>query len=313
MTKKPRSPYGSEEREVVVTLDRRVLYLLAIVAAFALAVGGGYVVSRPHAPAAGNAGPPGATGAADPAVAIDEQSARATAAALGLPGSVVIVTPNVVETVQPQGTALPPGSIRLLDPTEAAKVTPGSTLEIQLMTEQAPQIFDVNPDPNRIKNHEVLSNTVDPNVDTSDHRPLRLETVSKPVNGPRLAISDLNLNYTYDFGVISMTQRAAHSFVAKNVGNEDLVIWRVYTGCGCTALTIGNDTIPPDGILPAPRTIKPGNQIEFAIEYDAKAEGRPGATAKYIQMFTNDPNYLMFDETNPLSHETRFRIVVEPE
>jgi hypothetical protein len=245
---------------------------------------------------------------------VDEAAARAAAQALGLPTTVVIVTPNVAEIVR--GTPVPgsePGSIRFLDPDERAMVTPVDDLHGELLTDEGATVFEVNPDPERYKQHDVLANTVDPNVDNSEFRPLRLETVSKPVNGPRLAISDLNLNYTYDFGRIGMTDRVSHAFTARNVGTEDLVISRVYTGCGCTATTIGGAPIPPDGVLPQPLTLRPGEEIAFTVEFDARAEGRSGAMAKYVQIFSNDPSYTRFADDDPRSHETRFRIVVEPQ
>jgi hypothetical protein len=308
-----RSAYGGPEdgKEVVISFDRRFLYGLMLVAAFAFAVGGGYLLSRRGASVAAPVAPtpvPGAAGAQ-----VDADAARATAMAEGLPTSVVIITPNVVQPVV--ATVTPgqePGGVTFLGPDERAKVTPVDDVHGELLKDPNAQVFEVQPDPARIKDHEVLANTVDPNVDNSDYRPLRLETVSKPIEGPRLAISDLNLNYTYDLGPIGMTERASHTFVAKNVGTDDLTISRVYTGCGCTATTIGDAAIPPDGILPAPLTLKPGEQISFSVEYDAAAEGRPGATAKYVQIFSNDPTYLRFDDNEPFSHETRFRLVVEP-
>lgn len=303
----------AEQKEVVVTLDRRLLYLLALFGAFGLAVAGGFVVSRPKtasvtAPTA--AASAGSMATPDPLLGLDEASARATAQALGLPTGIVIVTPNIVQPVSTAG--LEPGGVRFLDPDERAAVTPGSAIEDELLRDPDTEVFEVNPDPLRYKDHEVLSNSVDPNVDKIEHRPLRLETVSKPVEGPRLALSDLNLNYTYDFGVMKMTDRASHEFVAKNVGTEPLIISRVYTGCGCTATTIGGKAIPPDGVLPEPLELGPGEQIEFSVEFDARAEGREGAVAKYVQIFTNDPTYVRFADEDPNSHETRFRIVVEP-
>lgn len=315
MARNRRSAYGgpAEEKEVVITLDRRLLYVVVLIAAFGLAVGGGYLLSRGGGRTAAEVPPPNEPAASGPGVGIDEASARATAAALGLPAdSVVIVTPNIAEQV----TAAPGGTpgLRFLTDEERAQVTPADELQEGLLeSDPSAPVFEVNPDPERYKDHEVLSNTVDPNVDTAEHRPLRLETVSKPVPGPRLAVSDLNLNYTYDFGPMKMTERRSHTFTAKNVGTEDLVISRIYTGCGCTATTVGDQTIPPDGILPTPLTLAPNEEITFSVEYDARAEGRAGATSKYIQIFSNDPTYALFDEGDPLTHETRIRIVVEPQ
>jgi len=297
------------DREIVVSVDRRLLYVLGLVAAFVIAVGAGmFVTSRRAAtqgsvPAVAPAGDVAADAGALPDLRIDEASARATAEALGL-GTVNIVdnsVERVVTTPDPAVAADDPGA------GFGGTVTPES-------------VFDIPQDPTsqamiaeRYKTGEVLSNLNDPNVMNTDYAPLRLETVSKPLDGPRLAISDLSLTNTYNFGVLAMDEKRAHAFTAKNVGTEDLIISRVYTGCGCTATTIGEQVIPPDGVLPAPLTLGPNESIDFSVEYDAARENRAGAVAKYIQIFTNDPTNLRFDDNDPLTHETRFRIVVEPQ
>jgi hypothetical protein len=266
---------SDQQREIVVTFDKRLMWAIILLGSFALAVGAGYLVSRPDAP--GAPAPAADAGGAEAAPQdISEADARATAAKLGLPTGVVIVTPNAFQVVtSTAGATPPPGGLRFLSPTEQAQMTPGPGVVPDLPP--GGRAFEVNPDPSQYKNHEVLANTVDPNVDKTEHRPLRLETVSKPVDGPRLAISDLNENYTYDFGIVKMTDKASHAFVAKNVGTEDLVISRVYTGCGCTATTIAGQAIPPDGSLPEPLTIKPGEEVAFEVEFDAAAEQRAGA------------------------------------
>jgi hypothetical protein len=161
---------------------------------------------------------------------------------------------------------------------------------------------------------DVLWNFEDPNVTDPDYSPLRLEEVEETFSGPRIAISDLNHVNSYNFGVVPMDQPVAHAFEAQNVGDEDLKIGRVYSACGCTATHIGSYIIDAAGwIKPDPIVLAPGESIEFSIEFDPRAEGAAGTQAKYVQVFSNDPTRAVFDPTDPLSHEVRFRLVVSPQ
>jgi len=331
MAKDNKAAYGGpdEEREVVISLDKRLLYGVGLLVAFAIAVGGGYMATNRSAPADTAAvAPASATEApvsgGDPVLPeFDEEVVRATAAAaMGVEDAskIQVVDPDAVRQVTAE-----PGSdyafSNVPEDQEAAKlrITPGSDLERDLLERPDTTVIEYPDDPAAqaereaaYKPADVLANLEDPNVMDPQYSPIRLETISKPQQGPVLAISDLNLRNTYDFGKVAPDAKVSHTFIAKNVGDEDLKISRLYTGCGCTATTIGDLIVPPDGFLASVITLAPGETVDFTVEFDAAAEGRVGAMSKYVQIFTNDPNKVMFDETEPLSHETRFRLVVEP-
>jgi hypothetical protein len=161
---------------------------------------------------------------------------------------------------------------------------------------------------------DAVAGQPDPNL-SDEFTPLRPEDVEAPQSGPRIAISDLNEFWSYNFGVIPNDQIAEHSFEAVNVGDEDLIISRIYASCGCTATVFGGTRIKEDGFLPAPVTLKPGERRPFTIQYDPrlKAESAQTVDIKYIQIYSNDATRFHYDPTEPLSHEIRFRIIMKPE
>jgi hypothetical protein len=332
MARNRKSAYGgpAEEKEIVISLDKRVLYVLGLLVAFAVAVGGGYMATR-QSPETAAQLPAQQEEAAVPQAPlepdipqIDEDIVRATAAAaMGITDTskVTIVDSDAVRFVETPVANAPGSGASFPDDQAAAKarVTPRSDLERDLLENPDTTIFEYDMDPTAVaarelayKPGDVLANLEDPNVMNPDYTAVRLETITRPQSGPVLAISDLTLRNTYDYGKIAPDARVSHVFTAKNVGDEDLKIGRVYTGCGCTATTIGDVIIPPDGFLVEVITLAPGVTVEFSVEFDAGAEARVGAMSKYVQIFTNDPTKSMFDEEDPLSHETRFRLVVEP-
>jgi hypothetical protein len=332
--RKPAAGGPAEKKEVVITVDRRLLYVVGLIAAFGIALAAGMAVTKrgpgqgaqvPEAAATVDQAGAGQQVGAEPVIQVDEAAARATAAAaMGAdPEKVVVVDPNIMKPASPEEVPGSGSQDEILVPSDQdaarARITPVSPLQEELLKTPDVTVIEYPDDPTaqaeqalRYKDNEVLSNLEDPNVSDPQYSPLRLETISKPQRGPRLAISDLNLRNTYNFGKIAPDARVSHAFIAKNVGDEDLMISRIYTGCGCTATTVGDEVIPPDGFLKEVITLKPGESIEFVVEFDAAAEGRVGAMSKYVQIFTNDPTKAVFDDDEPLSHETRFRLVVEP-
>jgi len=309
-----KTAYGAppEAKEVVVTVDRRLVYALGLVLAFVVAVGGGVLAARrgaatqaPGAPSAPAAKAPGAP-AVDPAAAMQQAIAQ------GLPTSVTIINTNVEALSTPVPGALDPN-----DPyAEAkAKITPADDVHDALLSNPGSVPIEI-PEDRKVDAskwpHDVLAKFPDPNVAAEDYKPMRSEVAPSGLEGPRLAISELNEQFTYDFGVVPMDRVAKHDFEAKNVGNADLVISRVYTGCGCTATRIGEVLIDASGFLPQLITLAPGESVRFTVEFDPRAEGKSGAQAKYIQIFSNDPTRAIYDAAEANSHETRFRIVVEP-
>lgn len=311
MAKKGKSAYGApaEEKEMVVTIDRRLILFGLLPVAVLLFGGLGYWMALRGSGPATVANTTGAAGGQAAAAAAATAQVRAEMIEAGLdPDKVQVIGQESM--VQPLDEAdIPP---ELLAPVESGNLPPDAQ---QMMDELGGQEVDVTK-PNSADAskwpHDVLANFEDPNVTNPDYVPVRPEDVKEPLEGPRLGITDLNTIYTYDFGVVPMDEPVNHDFTAQNVGDEDLIISRVYTGCGCTATKINDTIIDAAGWLPEPLTLKPGETAKFTVEFDPRAEGRAGAQSKFIQIYSNDPTKAMFDPQDPLSHETRFRIVVEP-
>ncbi len=330
-----RNAYGApaEEKELVISLDRRLFIGLGILVVFGGAVAFGMWSAR------GGGSPSTATTASNgsvsapmaPAVATAQMEAELKSLNLNPDTTTIIgqgggaemqpLDPNQVQPPSNAGAMMnapetTDGSRDIIQPNANADVPEG-------MAELGGEAFEVNQDPNRPNtenwDHEVLANFEDPNVTNQDYAPVRTEDVEgQQLDGPRLGISDLNTINTYDFGLAPMTEPVSHNFLATNVGDEDLLISRVYTGCGCTATRLANVVLDAAGWVvddsgeQAPFVLAPGESAEFTVEFDPRAEGKPGAMSKYIQIFSNDPTKVAFDSADPNSHETRFRIVVEP-
>lgn len=163
--------------------------------------------------------------------------------------------------------------------------------------------------------HDVLQNFPDPNVDNPGYSPERIEAVEGTLKGPRLAIGDLNDIFSYDFGVVPGDEIAKHDFRIKNVGDEDLLISRVYTGCGCTATRLKDTVLDGAGFVkPSPLALKPGEETTFSVEYDPRVEESSPCRArhKFVQIFSNDRTKTAFDPAVQDQYEVRFRIVIEP-
>ncbi|MEG1736995.1 MAG: DUF1573 domain-containing protein [Odoribacter sp.] len=80
---------------------------------------------------------------------------------------------------------------------------------------------------------------------------------------------------TFDFGEVKQGEEIPHTFVIHNKGKRDLVIRKVLTSCGCTAIVPGNRVVPP------------GDATDLKMIY--KSAGKQGAQQKSILVITNDP------------------------
>ena len=321
MSKNRKSAYGGplEEKEVVVSVDKRLLSGIGLLVVFGIAVALGVYLNTPQAG-------PTQVAASDPAQDVgnpqlpSETDIRATMDADDLPDSAVIITPMIRGTVDPndpfaqnRGTPSVPENApdwQERDPNAAPQATPYDPLGSGGPTVELP-----DDRPAAQWEPDVLAEFCDANL-SEEYQPARVELVEGTLEGPRLAISELNECFTYNFGDIPDDETARHMFTAKNVGDEELIIGRVYTGCGCTATTIGDQTIKPDGYLPEPLVLAPGETVEFGVEFDPRAETSQNihvSQAKYIQIFSNDPTGPQYTAGEELSHETRFRIVVRPQ
>ena len=79
----------------------------------------------------------------------------------------------------------------------------------------------------------------------------------------------------FNFGKMKQRSTAEHSFTFKNTGKSDLLIRKVRSSCGCTAVT------------PAKTTIKPGGTSQIKAIFNSGT--RVGRQNKSITIITNDP------------------------
>lgn len=323
---KGRAAYGApaEDKEVVVTVDRRLLWGVGVVVVFGLAVGIGMLSSRgsasaPPTTASAGASAPVPVGGVQQDIRRAQQLAQDAAAAMGSEVTVIGESNYMFQQDDPGQSAPAAVPDSGLPGVADAEGESGLPPEIQDMVDQG-QGAEVPL--NEFNNNEAaswdastLATLGDPNVTDKQYAPFRIEDFENTVleGGPRLAIGGLNSVYTYSFDRIPIDQPVKKDLELRNVGDADLVISRIYSGCGCTAPRIGDQTIDSAGYLPQMVTLAPGESEEFTIEFDPRLAKETGAQAKWIQIFSNDTSKAVFDDLEPeFTHETRFRIVVQP-
>ncbi len=87
----------------------------------------------------------------------------------------------------------------------------------------------------------------------------------------------------YDFGSVEQGIMVKHKFVLVNNGDQNLVIDRVVSSCGCTAAE------------PEKKELKPQETTSLAVEFNTT--GREGDQIKTISVLSNDPNNPLFQFT----------------
>lgn len=80
---------------------------------------------------------------------------------------------------------------------------------------------------------------------------------------------------TFDFGEMKQGDKESHTFMLTNNGKSDLIIRRVRSSCGCTA------------VAPSKSTIAPGETAPIKVTFDSR--GKRGRQSKSITVITNDP------------------------
>ena len=80
---------------------------------------------------------------------------------------------------------------------------------------------------------------------------------------------------TFDFGDMKQGDKKSHTFMLTNNGKSDLIIRRVRSSCGCTA------------VAPSKSTIAPGETAPIEVTFDSR--GKRGRQSKSITVITNDP------------------------
>ncbi len=80
---------------------------------------------------------------------------------------------------------------------------------------------------------------------------------------------------SFDFGEMSQGEKKTHTFTLTNNGKSELLIRRVRSSCGCTA------------VAPSTKVIAPGESAPIKVTFDSR--GKRGRQSKSITVITNDP------------------------
>ncbi|MCY1719617.1 DUF1573 domain-containing protein [Prolixibacteraceae bacterium Z1-6] len=80
---------------------------------------------------------------------------------------------------------------------------------------------------------------------------------------------------SFDFGEMNQGDKKEHTFNLTNDGKSDLLIRRVRSSCGCTA------------VAPSTKVIAPGETAPIKVTFDSR--GKRGRQSKSITVITNDP------------------------
>lgn len=94
---------------------------------------------------------------------------------------------------------------------------------------------------------------------------------SGTVNGPRIEIQP----ESHDFGKVEQNLKLVKEFDVKNVGDEDLIINRISTSCGCTAA------------LTSERVVKPGKSTNLKVTFETRRY--KGPVQRSVSISSNDP------------------------
>jgi hypothetical protein len=80
---------------------------------------------------------------------------------------------------------------------------------------------------------------------------------------------------SFDFGEMKQGDKREHTFMMSNKGKSDLIIRKVRTSCGCTA------------VAPAKKVIVAGETAPLKVTFNSR--GKHGRQSKSITVITNDP------------------------
>jgi len=89
---------------------------------------------------------------------------------------------------------------------------------------------------------------------------------------PAISVDDPEAN----FGKIKQKEKFEHVFVVTNTGKSTLLIRKIKTSCGCTA------------VQPEKKQIEPGESIDIKTIFNSA--GKRGNQSKNVTIITNDPN-----------------------
>ncbi|TYO96343.1 uncharacterized protein DUF1573 [Geothermobacter ehrlichii] len=89
--------------------------------------------------------------------------------------------------------------------------------------------------------------------------------------GPKIEVNETD----FDFGTVLQGEKIEHAFAFHNAGDEPLLIDRVKSSCGCTAVLVSEKEIPP------------GGDGEVKATFDSTRFR--GGVVKTIYLYSNDP------------------------
>ena len=97
-------------------------------------------------------------------------------------------------------------------------------------------------------------------------------TAKELTNAAKIEFED---GKTYDFGKMAQRAKVEHDFVFKNVGKDNLILRKIKSSCGCTAVS------------PKDKVIEPGKSSSIKAIFSSGT--RKGRQNKSITVITNDP------------------------
>ena len=100
----------------------------------------------------------------------------------------------------------------------------------------------------------------------------------------------------YKFEPVSEGTIVSHEFVITNSGNQELLIDRVISSCGCTVVEV------------SPKNVAPTQSAKVKVEFDTT--GFSGYKTKSVRIYSNDPESSM--TTLYLEGRVESELVVEP-
>ncbi|MFV0521197.1 MAG: DUF1573 domain-containing protein [Mangrovibacterium sp.] len=97
-------------------------------------------------------------------------------------------------------------------------------------------------------------------------------TPEELANAPIVSFDEV----AHDFGRIKQNDKVSHIFHLTNKGKSNLIIRKITTSCGCTAVT------------PQKKMVAPGETIPLEVKFDSR--GKFGRQTKIISVLTNAPS-----------------------
>lgn len=113
----------------------------------------------------------------------------------------------------------------------------------------------------------VVALTVVPALGQGTEKKDKTDTVS----GPSIEIHP----ESHDFGKVQQNQKLVKEFEIENVGDENLVIGRISTTCGCTAA------------LTSDKVVKPGKSTILKVTFETRRY--KGPVQRSVSVASNDP------------------------